>query len=104
MAYAVSQRTHEIGIRLALGAERGRVRDMVLREATYLTLSGIVLGMGTALELAQLVRSMLYRLDPRDPLSLSLAGGLLFAVAISASWLPAARAARLEPVTALRQD
>ena len=104
MAYTVSQRTHEIGIRLALGAERRQVRGMVLQEATYLTAIGIIAGVGAALGLARLVGSLLYRIEPRDPLSLILSAALLLTVALSASWLPAARAARLEPVIALRQD
>ncbi len=104
MAYTVSQRTHEIGIRLALGAERSHVQGMVLREATWLAVLGVVSGLGVALALAKLVKTLLYHIEPRDPLSLALAATLLLAVSLSASWLPARRAASLQPVIALRQD
>ncbi|GAA3754802.1 ABC transporter permease [Terriglobus aquaticus] len=104
MAYTVSQRTHEIGIRLALGAERGRVRRMVLREAGWLAGAGVLVGLGAALGLAQLVSSLLYDTEARDPLSLTVTVTLLLAVSVTASWVPAERAARLEPVIALRQD
>lgn len=104
MAYTVSQRTHEIGIRLALGAERARVRAMVLREASWLAAAGVLVGLVAAFALAELVRSLVYGVQPRDPLSLFTAAVLLLAVSLSASWVPAERAARMEPVIALRQD
>ncbi len=104
MAYTVSQRTNEIGIRLALGAQRGQVRAMVLREAALLTVAGVLVGLAAALGCVQLVKSMLYGLKPHDPVSLTLAPLLLLAVALLASWLPAARASRVEPMTALRHE
>ena len=104
MTYTVTQRTNEIGIRLALGAQRARVRAMVLRESAWLTIIGIVAGLGSALALGRLVKSMLYGLAPSDPLSLTAAGLLLLTVAISAAWIPAARASRIEPMEALRHD
>lgn len=104
MAYTVSQRTHEIGIRLALGAERARVRGMILREATWLAVIGVVVGSTVAFALARFVEGMLYQLHAHDPLSLLVSGALLLAVALLSSYLPAVRASRLEPVIALRQD
>ena len=78
MAYSVAQRTNEIGIRLALGAQPGQVRGMILRESTWLAVAGIVVGVGAALRLTRLVKSMLYGIQPCDPARL-LAGVLGFA-------------------------
>ncbi len=89
MAYTVSHRTNEIGIRLALGAERRQVRGMVLREAGWLAAFGVITGLAVALGLAQLVKSMLYGLKPADPVSFAAAGCLLLTVAIVAAWIPA---------------
>jgi predicted permease len=104
MAYTVSQRTNEIGIRLALGAERGQVRGMVLREAGRLAVLGVVVGLVIAVGLGQLVKSMLYGLKATDPVTLVGAAGLLLAVALVAGWVPAMRASRVEPMEALRHE
>ena len=104
MAYTVSQRTNEIGIRLALGAERGQVRRMVLRETGWLAAVGVVIGLGVALWLGRLVKSMLYGLQPSDPVSLVGTAGLLLGVALLAGWVPAMRASRVEPMEALRHE
>jgi predicted permease len=104
MAYTVSQRTSEIGIRLALGAERAQVRGMVLREAGWLAGFGVVAGLAIALGLAQLVKSMLYGLGAADPASFAGAGCLLLGVALIAAWIPALRASRVEPMEALRHE
>jgi predicted permease len=104
MAYTVSQRTNEIGIRLALGAERKQVRGMVLREAGWLAVLGVVAGLAVALGLGRLVKSMLYGMKPADPVSFAGAGCLLLAVALVAAWLPAMRASRVEPTEALRHE
>ena len=104
MAYTVTQRTNEIGIRLALGAPRGQVRAMVLREATGLAVAGVAVGLGVVLGLVQLVKSMLYGLQPRDPVSLGCTAVVLFGVAMVAGWIPAARASRVEPMQALRHE
>ena len=104
MAYTVSQRTNEIGIRLALGAERRQVRGMVLREASWLAIFGVVAGLAAALGLVQLVKSMLYGLKPADPASFAGAGALLLGVAIIAAWIPALRASKVEPMEALRHE
>ncbi|RXH58773.1 ABC transporter permease [Granulicella sibirica] len=104
MAYTVSQRTNEIGIRLALGARRSQVRVMVLREAGWLSLFGIVAGLAVALALGKLVKSMLYGLQPNDPFSLTASALLLLAVALVAGLVPAIRASRVEPMQALRHE
>jgi len=104
MAYTVSQRTNEIGIRLALGAERSQVRGMVLRDTGQLALLGVTTGLAGALALGQLVKSMLYGLQPADPVSLLGASCLLLIVAMVAGWVPAMRASRVEPMEALRHE
>jgi len=104
MAYTVSQRTNEIGIRLALGAERKQVRGMVLREAGWLAILGVLAGLSVALGLGQLVKSMLYGLRANDPASFAGAGSLLLGVALVAAWIPALRASRVEPMEALRHE
>jgi ABC-type antimicrobial peptide transport system permease subunit len=104
MSYTVVQRTNEIGIRLALGARRRQVRGMILREAGWLSVTGVLCGLAIALSLGRLVRSMLYGLQPADPVSLTGAAGLLIAVALIAGWLPAMRASSVEPMEALRHE
>jgi predicted permease len=104
MAYTVSQRTNEIGIRLALGAARGHIRAMVLRETAWLAVVGVIVGLGIAITLMRLVQSMLYGLKPSDPFSLTAAALLLLAMALIAGWIPAARASSVEPTEALRHD
>jgi ABC-type antimicrobial peptide transport system permease subunit len=104
MAYAVSQRTNEIGIRLALGAGRRQVRSMVLKEAGWLAAVGVVCGVVVALGLGRLTKSMLYGLRPTDPASLVGAAVLLLSVALLAGWVPAMRASRVEPMEALRHE
>jgi predicted permease len=104
MAYSVANRTNEIGIRLALGAQPRQVLSMILREATWISLAGIAVGLGAALVLARAVQSMLYGLQPADPVSLISGALLLVAVGLAASWLPARRAASVQPVEALRHE
>jgi len=104
MSYMVIQRTKEIGIRMAIGAERFDVLRMILREATVLTVTGLVIGTGLALGAAQAAKSLLYGLKPRDPLTLVMAVVTLSAVAALASFLPAYRASKLDPLTALRYE
>jgi predicted permease len=104
MAYSVAQRTSEIGIRLALGAQPGGVRSMILRESTWLALAGITVGAGAALGLTQLVKSMLYGIQPYDPFSMISGALILLAVALAASWIPARRAAGVQPMEALRHE
>ena len=104
MAYSVAQRKNEIGIRLALGAQRRQMRAMVLRESTLLALAGVVAGIAVALMLTRSVSSMLYGVPPDDPLTVSAGALLLLGIALLASWIPAARAASVEPIEALRHE
>jgi ABC-type antimicrobial peptide transport system permease subunit len=104
MAYTVSRRTREIGIRIALGAERHSVLWLVLREVTAITASGIGLGIPTALALGGLIRSQLFGVSATDPLMLALASAVLALVALGAGWLPARSAARVQPIRALRSE
>jgi predicted permease len=104
MAYSVARRTSEIGIRLALGAIPRQVLEMVLREATWLSAVGIAIGFTASFLLARFVRSMLYGIAPYDPMTFSGAALLLLLVALGASWIPARRAANVQPVAALRHE
>ncbi len=104
MAYSVSQRTNEIGIRMALGAEPGQVLRMVLGEASWVALIGVVAGLAGALALGRVIASMLYGLKPWDPATLVGSAVLLGLVALGASWIPAQRAAGVEPMRALRHE
>jgi ABC-type antimicrobial peptide transport system permease subunit len=104
MAYTVVQRTSEIGVRLALGAVPGQVLRMILREASWMSLAGIAIGLAASLGLARFVRSMLYGITASDPLTLAGAVLILLLVALGASWIPARRAASVEPMEALRHE
>jgi len=104
MAYSVANRTNEIGIRLALGAQPGQVRGMILRESTGLAIAGVVLGVAAALLLTRLVKTMLYGIEPWDPLTMIGGVVILQAVAVAASWIPARRAAGVQPMEALRHE
>ena len=102
MSYTVARRTREIGIRIALGAERGTVVWLVLREVAMLTGLGIAIGVPAALGLSRLVASQLFGLSATDPITLMVAAVMLALVGAAAGYLPARRAADVEPVTALR--
>ena len=104
MAYAVVRRTREIGIRTALGAEPGTVLRMILREGLLMTLGGVVLGFLLALGIGRVFRGMLYQVSPVDPVALTLAPAVLVATALFACWLPARRAAKVDPIVALRNE
>lgn len=104
MAYAVAQRTNEIGIRLALGAQAGQIMRMVLSEASRLAAIGVGAGLAAALLLTQYLRSMLYGLKPDDPLTLAMAALLLLAIALLAGFIPARAAASVDPMRALRHE
>jgi ABC-type antimicrobial peptide transport system permease subunit len=104
MAYSVANRRNEIGIRLALGAQPGQVRGMILRESTGLAIAGVVLGVAAALLLTRLVKTMLYGIEPWDPLTMIGGVVILQAVALAASWIPARRAAGVQPMEALRHE
>jgi predicted permease len=104
MAYSVAQRTHEIGIRLAVGAQPGQVRRMILRESAWLAVAGTLAGAIAALLLSHLVTSMLYGIRPDDPVTLGGGALILLLVALAATWIPARRAAGVQPIVALRHE
>jgi putative ABC transport system permease protein len=104
MAYSVQQRTQEIGIRLALGAQAGQVRGMVVRQGMGLALVGVGIGLGVAFGLAQLITAFLYGVTATDPLVFAGVPVVLTAVALLAVWLPALRASRVDPLIALRYE
>jgi predicted permease len=104
MAYSVAQRTQEIGIRLALGADGGQVRNMVVKQGMELALAGVVIGLAGAWVLARLIASFLFGVKARDPLVFVAVPLVLALVALVAVWLPANRAARVSPVESLRYE
>jgi putative ABC transport system permease protein len=104
IAYAVSQRTHELGVRVALGATTDRISAMVIGEGMKLTAVGLALGIAASLGLGRIVATLLYGISPRDPITLVAVLAALAVVATLASWLPARRAARVDPFVAMRGD
>ena len=104
MAYSVEQRTQEIGIRIALGAEVGQVRGMIVKQGMLLAVIGIVIGVGGAFGLSRFIESFLYSVTPRDLGVFIGAPLLLGAIAFMATWIPALRASRVDPVDALRGE
>jgi len=104
LATSVSRRTQEIGIRMALGARRGQVLGLILRHGLGLTIVGLALGLGGAAAGARLLQSMLFGITPLDPLTFVAVGLLFGVVALFASYLPARRATRIDPMSAIRMD
>jgi predicted permease len=104
MSYDVARRTHEIGVRMALGASSRRVMRLVLRETLLWVALGSALGLGAALATTRWVESLLFGLKPHDPLTIGLAAIVLLAVAAVAAYLPARRASRVDPMAALRRE
>jgi putative ABC transport system permease protein len=104
VSYIAAQRTGEIGLRLALGAEPSGVAALILRQSVGVTMIGIGLGLAAALAGGRLIEALLYNVSPRDPIVIGVVTLLLTAVALVACWLPARRAARLSPLEALRTD
>jgi putative ABC transport system permease protein len=102
MSFSVTQRTGEIGIRMALGAQAGQVSLLVGRQGMALVMAGLACGIGAALWLTQWMGSLLFRVNPRDPVTFGCAAGALIVVALAACYLPARRAARVDPIVALR--
>ena len=104
IAYGVAQRTSEFGIRLALGASPQNVMKMVLAGGAKLTLTGLAVGLALALLVTRLMSSLLYETSPLDPLTIFAVAALLLVVALGASWVPARRATRVDPMVALRYE
>ena len=104
MSYNVSRRTREIGIRMAMGAERKEVLGLVLRESMLLVVAGVVIGIGAALGAGRLIASQLFGLEPTDMTTMVSAIAVMMIVSAAAGYLPARRAARVDPMAALRYE
>jgi len=104
VSYGVSERTREIGIRMALGAERGEVLRLIVRRGLLLTLVGIGAGAAAALGLTRVIGRFLYGVTPTDPATFAAVAILLAVVAVAASYIPARRAAGVDPMKALRYE
>jgi ABC-type antimicrobial peptide transport system permease subunit len=104
MSYGVARRTHEVGIRVALGARRDQVVGMILREVMFMAGPGILIGVAIAIGLTRYIRALLYGVQPIDPATIAGAVFLMIFVALLAGWIPARRASRLDPMVALRHE
>ena len=104
MAYAVGQRSSEIGLRIALGASTGSLLRLVLGQALVLTTAGLGLGLALAIAGTRLLTSMLFQVEPNDPIVYLAVTALIAIVTIAASYIPARRASRIDPLTAMRQE
>src|SRR5262249_2355019 len=104
MSYAVAQRTREIGIRMALGAQPSDVVELVTREGMLPALMGVVIGLGGAFVLTRFIATMLFGIQRTDPLTFAGMALLLITVALAACYVPARRAARVDPIVALRNE
>ena len=104
VSYVTSQRTQEIGLRMAMGAEGGSVQRMIVRQGLAVTGAGLAMGLGAAFVLSRFLEAMLFRVNARDPLTFGAVTAVLLVVSLLATWLPAARAAGTDPAEALRCD
>jgi len=104
ISYSVAQRTRELGIRIALGAQRSDVLRLILRQGMAVVAAGVIFGVAASLGLTRLIASLLYGISANDPITFFLLSAALVLVAFIACWLPARRAARVDPVIALRAE
>jgi ABC-type antimicrobial peptide transport system permease subunit len=104
MSYSVSWRVHEIGIRMALGANRANVLGLIVRQGMTLTLIGLAVGLVGAFLLSRVMTSLLYGVSPTDPLTFAGVSLVLLSVAVLACFIPARRATRVDPIVALRTE
>ena len=102
MAYLVNQGTREIGIRMALGASQRNVLSLVVRQGMALALSGVMIGLAAAFLITRLIRSLLFGVEATDPITFAAISLLLFLIALLASYIPAQRATRIDPMVSLR--
>jgi ABC-type antimicrobial peptide transport system permease subunit len=102
LAFSVSARTNEIGIRMSLGADSGRVQRMILKEGGVLLAIGLVLGVGGTLFAARVIRGLLFGVAPHDPITLIGVAVVMAMIGIVACWIPARRAARIDPAITMR--
>jgi putative ABC transport system permease protein len=103
LSYSVTQRTHELSLRMALGAQQNDVLKLVLSQGMKLIVIGVVIGLVGAFILMRLISSLLFGVNPSDPLTFGLIAGLLSVVALIACYFPARRATKVDPIMALRQ-
>jgi ABC-type antimicrobial peptide transport system permease subunit len=104
MSYSVAQRARDLGVRMALGAARGSVLALVMRQGIVLAIAGIALGLVGAFALTRVIASQLYSVRPTDPVTFAAVAALLGAIAVLATFVPALRATRVDPVVALREE
>jgi putative ABC transport system permease protein len=104
LSYLVTERTREMGIRMALGAERRRILGLVIRQGVVTAAAGAAVGLGTALALGRVLASALFGVTATDPVTFAVIPAVLLAAAVLASWLPARRATRVDPGVALRAE
>jgi putative ABC transport system permease protein len=104
ISYSVARRTSEIGIRMAIGADSGRILRMVLKQGALLGAAGVIIGVGSAIWLTRFIKSILFAIEPLDVPTFAATVLALFGLTLLASWIPARRATRIDPTVALRYD